>query len=169
MYLSHERRTLTLPGPAAPTPTFVVSSVTPFSTLVSETSFPTVFHHSLVSPAPIPTDTNGASSKSAENGGGKKVNVGPIVGGVIGGVILVALIAFGIWFFLRRRRSNEMDDMARGITPMLGSNGVEKFAMDNSPEFGEERRSRSALSGGVFGPFGGGCSVHVLLDITNKK
>jgi len=166
MYLSHERRTLTLPGPAAPTPTFVVSSVTstPTTVPVSETALPTVFDHSMVSPAPIPTDTASGSSKSADDGGSKKVNPGPIIGGVIGGVILVALIAFGIWFFLRRRRANKMDSMARGTTPMLESNGVEKFAMDNSPEFGQERRSRSALSGGVFGPFGGGCFVQVFSD-----
>lgn len=148
---------MTLPGPAVQTPTFVVSSVTSTPTTVpaSETALPTVFDHSLVSPAPIPTDTAGASSKSAD-GGSKKVNPGPIAGGVIGGVILIALIAVGVWFFLRRRRAKEMDSMARGITPMLGSNGSAKFAMDNSPEMGEERRSRSALSGGgVFGPFGG--------------
>lgn len=159
MYLQHERRTLTLPGPAAPTPTFSVVSVAPSS---SSTDAPiptaTVFDHSLVAPNPNPTETASGNAKAAVTHS-KGINKGPIIGGVIGGVVLIALIAFGIWFFLRRRKAKEMDSLARGTTPMLGANGLEKFAMDISPEFGEERRSRSALSGGVFGPFGGGCFV----------
>lgn len=42
-----------------------------------------------------------------------KSNVGPIVGGVIGGVVFIALVALGSFFFIRhRRRQNEVPPSA---------------------------------------------------------
>jgi len=151
---------VTLLGPPSPTTTTSSTSSSATSTSISTTtdaiSVPTPTDHSVLT-SPQDTSDQAAKSKVGEtesNG----VNVGPIVGGVVGGVIFLALISLAIWFFLRRRKQrkhNRRDHLSRDLTPMLGSNGVEKFAMDHSPEFGENGEERR--SGGVFGPFGGRC------------
>ena len=49
---------------------------------------------------------------------------------------------------------------------MLGSpaNGNEKFAMDDdTPDLGESGERRGG--GGVFGPFGGWCSIELISDL----
>ncbi|KAH8592057.1 hypothetical protein B0O99DRAFT_261524 [Bisporella sp. PMI_857] len=157
MYLSHERRAggITLPGPAATT-TSSSSSSSSTATSSTSTTLPTVFDHTFVAPSSQATSTEGASARAADGDGGKGVNKGAIAGGVIGVVIFLALIGIGFWFCLRTRKQKrrKLDELARDITPMLGSNGTEKFAMDHSPDFpGEERRT--GVTGGVFGPFGG--------------
>lgn len=77
-----------VPGASSTTPTLTTdptigSTTQPRTTTVisSETGTPTQTD----SPSPTP--------------------VGPIVGGVIGGVAVIALIGFGIWFILRRKRN----------------------------------------------------------------
>ena len=75
----------------------------------------------------------------------------------------MSLVAFAIWFFLRRRKMRKMkmlDSFDRGITPMLrGSNGHEKYAMDESPDLAYIATER-LTGGGVFGPFGGKCYIN---------
>ncbi|EKJ78421.1 hypothetical protein FPSE_01395 [Fusarium pseudograminearum CS3096] len=41
--------------------------------------------------------------------------IGPIVGGVIGGLALIALIGFGLWFIRRKKHNSSRD--ARGYSP----------------------------------------------------
>lgn len=151
-------RTLTLPGPGGQAD--ATSSSSTFSAKSTPIVTPTsLLPHSFVAQTSVSTSdstpTEGAVSKSASSG--KSSNKGPIIGGVIGGVVFLAICAGLLWFCLRRRRKQkEMDEMARGLTPMLGSpaNGTEKFAMDNSPDLGEDGERQS---GGVFAPFGGQC------------
>jgi hypothetical protein len=75
---------------------------------------------------------------------------GPIIAGVICGIVVLAIFTAMLWFFCRRRR--QLDMLARS-TPLVGnngSNGGEKFAMDHSIDEEAQRHSR-----GVFAPFGG--------------
>src|SRR3954470_24146705 len=154
MYLQ-PRDAITLPGPGPET----TASPSTSSTSTSTSSTPTAFPHTFVEGGGLPTQTSLTTPAPTETGAGRSastthrsVDKRPIIGGVVGGVILLALCAGLVWFCLRRRRQKQMDDMARGFTPMLGSNGVEKFAMDNSPDMIETGQRKS---GGVFGPFGG--------------
>lgn len=71
---------------------------------------------------------------------------GPIIAGVIGGIVVLAIFTAMLWFFCRRRR--QLNDLARS-SPLVGSNGSEKFAMDHSIEEVAQRHS-----GGLFTPFG---------------
>ncbi|KAG9243526.1 hypothetical protein BJ878DRAFT_114307 [Calycina marina] len=155
MYLLHEKRTLTLLGGADPAPT---TSSAVSSTLPTVTSISLIVtgNPSSVTAVSAPTDTASTTSKAAENSSSTGPNTKLIVGVSIGVVILVALIAFGIWFCLKKRRSQSRAARGSSVTPMLGVNGVEKWAMDNSPDdLGQERRSITVLSRGVFDPFGG--------------
>ncbi|WVR00238.1 hypothetical protein IAU59_007380 [Kwoniella sp. CBS 9459] len=55
--------------------------------------------------------TSGASSADAATGGSKSVNVGAIAGGVVGGVLGLALVAVLAWCLFRpRRRKQERDE-----------------------------------------------------------
>ncbi|CAL1716282.1 unnamed protein product [Somion occarium] len=55
---------------------------------------------------PSPTSGDANQDSNASSGSGKKTNVGAIAGGVIAGVVGLALIAGAIWWFLRRRRNS---------------------------------------------------------------
>ncbi|KAK6078003.1 hypothetical protein SCUP234_06377 [Seiridium cupressi] len=60
----------------------------------------------------ITSSAAGSSSSSGSNsggsgGGGSSTNIGAIVGGVVGGVAVLALVAFGIWFMVRRSKKNK--------------------------------------------------------------
>lgn len=46
-----------------------------------------------------------APDDEASGGGGSGSKAGAIAGGVVGGVVGVALVAFAVWFFLRRKRA----------------------------------------------------------------
>lgn len=52
--------------------------------------------------APSATTGSEATPSSDSRGGGKGVNVGAIAGGVVGGVILLALVGVGLLFWRRR-------------------------------------------------------------------
>jgi len=51
-----------------------------------------------------------------DNGNGSGTNTGAIAGGVIGGVAFLGLIAFGIWFYLRRKKRNAAGGSGDGRT-----------------------------------------------------
>ncbi|WEJ93685.1 hypothetical protein PSN45_001157 [Yamadazyma tenuis] len=53
--------------------------------------------------------TSTSSSKDSDEHS-KKSNIGPIVGGVVGGVAALAIIGFLIFFFIRRKRAEEDDE-----------------------------------------------------------
>ena len=58
-------------------------------------------------PAPetsAPAPSSGSSSDSGDSG--SSTNVGAIVGGVVGGVVGLALIAGGVFYWMRRRSAN---------------------------------------------------------------
>jgi hypothetical protein len=87
---------------------------------------------------------------------------GPIIGGVIAGIIVLAIFTAMLWWFCRRRKQL---NMAGGSSPFMkhGRNGSEKSAMSYSPD--SELRERGG--GGIFAPFGGKYSVFGVLDVTN--
>lgn len=150
-------RTETLLGPEA-TQTSTTSTTT--STATSSITTPTGLlpHSYIITTQPstsTPSATDAAVSKSASSV--HKSNTGPIIGGVIGGLVFIALCVGLLWFCIRRRKQREIEKLVRDSTPILGSpaNGSEKFAMEHSPDLGESGKRQSGLSGGVFGPFGG--------------
>jgi hypothetical protein len=154
MYLNERHllpRTVTLLGPTqAPSPTSSSSSSTTTSSLATSTSSLDAGANPPQSTAPTTASKAAAPTKSSG------IGTGPIIGIVIGGVALLAVIGFLIWFCLGKRRKQRGDLFVRGTstTPMIGSNRAEKFAMDDDTpdleQIGEERQR-----GGVFGPFGG--------------
>ncbi|KAF4456838.1 hypothetical protein FALBO_15328 [Fusarium albosuccineum] len=64
-----------------------------------------------------PTSSSGSSSDDKDDGG-SKTPIGPIVGGVVGGVALIAILAFGFWFIRRRtKKTPPAASTAGGDTP----------------------------------------------------
>ncbi|OLN92211.1 hypothetical protein CCHL11_01597 [Colletotrichum chlorophyti] len=57
---------------------------------------------SVVGPLPQPPVT---SPSQPDNDEGSSTPVGAIVGGVIGGIAVIALVAFGVWFLLRKKKA----------------------------------------------------------------
>lgn len=58
--------------------------------------------------SPVPTAPSGDKNDNNKDDGGNKSNVGPIVGGVVGGVALVGIIALvGVWIVLRNRKKEK--------------------------------------------------------------
>ncbi|KAG8812085.1 hypothetical protein FRC17_002207 [Serendipita sp. 399] len=55
---------------------------------------------------PPPTDTTGAPGESPTTTGGGRTSKGAIAGGVVGGLLGLGLVAFLIFYFLRRRRKS---------------------------------------------------------------
>ncbi|KAH6893731.1 hypothetical protein BKA70DRAFT_1118977 [Coprinopsis sp. MPI-PUGE-AT-0042] len=65
---------------------------------------PSVFElASMTSAAPSPSDSGGAKPTDGSEPGGSKSNIGAIVGGVVGALVLIAA-TIAVLFFLRRRR-----------------------------------------------------------------
>ncbi|QPC75215.1 hypothetical protein HYE68_005967 [Fusarium pseudograminearum] len=63
-----------------------------------------------------PTTTESAPSSQTSLSDSENTSpVGPIVGGVIGGLALIALIGFGLWFIRRKKHNYNRD--ARGYSP----------------------------------------------------
>ncbi|KAH6617606.1 hypothetical protein F5144DRAFT_396976 [Chaetomium tenue] len=69
----------------------------------SETSSPTDDDDGNQSPA----ETSAATSQDPETGAPSSTPVGPIVGGVVGGVAALGLLGLGIFFLLRRKNKNK--------------------------------------------------------------
>jgi hypothetical protein len=65
-------------------------------------------------PSTTPTDGNGGGGGGGDDDKGEAAPVGAIVGGVIGGVALLAAVGFGFWF-MRRWKKNHGD--APAVTP----------------------------------------------------
>ncbi|KAI0342886.1 hypothetical protein BDW22DRAFT_1357424 [Trametopsis cervina] len=85
---------------------------------------------SATTPVIFPTPTSGLDTSSG--GESKKSNVGPIVGGVVGGIGGIALIALAVWFcFLRKKRTtarpnNFNIEPPASAVPLNGSEDLEK-------------------------------------------
>jgi hypothetical protein len=61
-----------------------------------------------------PTGTHRASATAGASTGGAKSNKGAVIGGAVGGVLGLALIAGAVIMFLRRRNSREPDQGQKG-------------------------------------------------------
>ena len=72
----------------------------PTTTGTQPSSSTTTPEGSTTAPAP----SSGSSSDSSDSG--SSTNVGAIVGGVVGGVVRLALIAGGVFYWMRRRSAN---------------------------------------------------------------
>ena len=62
-------------------------------------------------PNSVSSEDSGASSSSgtSSNGGGGGPNVGAIAGGVVGGVVFIALLTFVVWRFIIKPRRDQYD------------------------------------------------------------
>lgn len=63
-------------------------------------------------------NNNNSSNSSSDNNNNNKTSipVGPIVGGVVGGIAVIAVMVLGLVFLLRNKRKND-DDRDHGATP----------------------------------------------------
>ncbi|KAH7005855.1 hypothetical protein EDB82DRAFT_98571 [Fusarium venenatum] len=61
--------------------------------------------------APTNTESESASQTSSTDNGANSPStpIGPIVGGVIGGLALIAFIGFGLWFVFRKNHNRGTD------------------------------------------------------------
>ncbi|KAF3915616.1 hypothetical protein ABW21_db0208261 [Orbilia brochopaga] len=50
------------------------------------------------------TGTSTGATPAAQTGSSSSTNIGPIVGGVVGGIAVIALILVGVWLVMRERR-----------------------------------------------------------------
>ncbi|KXJ96296.1 hypothetical protein Micbo1qcDRAFT_170142 [Microdochium bolleyi] len=74
----------------------------------AQTTFTQRSSSSIVSdPVTSPTGPASTSPVPAPAPAGNSTPIGPIVGGVVGGVALIALIAFGIWFMKSREKKKK--------------------------------------------------------------
>jgi hypothetical protein len=86
----------------------------------STTRASSTFSGTAASQTADPTETNTTSKPAAK----KKTNIGAIVGGVVGGLVVLGAIAFGIIFLLLRKRKQNQNNAAGGVTqPMMGGPG----------------------------------------------
>ena len=58
------------------------------------------------------------TSSSGGGGSGSSTPTGAIVGGVVGGVAVISLVGFGIWFLRRRQKKKNTAPPAAGAAPM---------------------------------------------------
>ncbi|KAG9040907.1 hypothetical protein FS837_012962 [Tulasnella sp. UAMH 9824] len=70
------------------------------------------YHSSTAGDVPVQTSATSASSAtpsqtSAAPTGSSKSNAGPIAGGVVGGIVLLALIGVLVWWLIRRRQNRQ--------------------------------------------------------------
>ncbi|KAI0091313.1 hypothetical protein BDY19DRAFT_697263 [Irpex rosettiformis] len=85
------------------------------------------------------SNSSGSNSSSGSSGRHKKSIVGPVVGGVVGGVAGLAIIALGVWFYLRRRNQRKENTPAHGVVGLVatpstqGTPDIEKPGYIHSP------------------------------------
>ena len=105
-----------------PTPIFLPRYLGGDNLLTVETQFPY---------GQKPSSTSGTAAKSTQTkssspegeGEKKKSLVGPIVGGVLGGIVLIAAIGTGVWLFLRQKKRRNLE--TRGNEKVGGTVGME--------------------------------------------
>jgi hypothetical protein len=88
----------------------------------------------------------------------KSTNVGAIAGGVVGGVVALGAIAFGLGFFLIRKRRNNKDNAAAAATganqPFMGQGpapGVEEYKPQQS-QYGSPQPYQTTPATGYYQP-----------------
>lgn len=83
------------------------------------------------------TNDNKPGSSSAS--GGTSVPTGPIVGGVIGGLALLALAGFAIWFFCLRKRKPASD----AAPPSHVADGIHSYHSSPPPLYDPHQQEKS--------------------------
>ncbi|KAF2271608.1 uncharacterized protein EI97DRAFT_462658 [Westerdykella ornata] len=90
------------------------------------TGLPTISRSSpTTSSAPTSSSSTTSTSTSTPSDTGSKTNVGAIAGGVVGGVVVLAALAFGLVFLVMRNRKKSA---ASTSTPAAGTPGAPGFA-----------------------------------------
>lgn len=71
------------------------------------------------------------SSQNKDNGGGSSTPIGAIVGGVVGGVAVLALIGVALWWFLRKKKGNKQQPQpqpqAQEVYPPMEQKGQHPY------------------------------------------
>ncbi|RTE83210.1 hypothetical protein BHE90_002194 [Fusarium euwallaceae] len=81
----------------------------------------------------------GAEQTGSENSdGGSETPIGAIVGGVVGGVALIALIAFGLWFIRFQKRKAAADNAKYNAQSPYGYPSTMQQAMYGEPYTGNQ-------------------------------
>ena len=85
--------------------------------------------------------------------GGGGSNTGAIAGGVVGGIAGLALILFGVWFFLRRRKR------ARAAAAATGPNATPAAVEDQKPPTAQQAKGGNLVTPSEKADFKGGADM----------
>ncbi|CAK7272507.1 hypothetical protein SEPCBS119000_005161 [Sporothrix epigloea] len=152
---------------SSPAPTTSSSPPTSSSTSSSSTSPASSATSSQSSATQAGTASGTTTSPSAGAGssasGPKKSNTGAIAGGVVGGVVCLAVLGYGIFLLLRRRNSNavnsEVDNSSAtgaganhsptpvGAPPMAQTPQQQYYEADGDPVHGHPAAAAAAVAG----------------------
>lgn len=94
----------------ASTTSFLSAQESVATTTLSENGSVAVLTVTRTSDSTSSADASSSSSATAASSGKKLTNVGPIVGGVVGGIAALALIGAAVFFFRRRSHDDDEDD-----------------------------------------------------------
>lgn len=137
-----------LPVVLADTSTTSIPAFTPpTSTPIPTTTTPT-------SQSPTTTTLGPTTSAAASS----STPTGAIVGGVVGGTAVVALIGFGIWFIMRKNRSKKnANNQIQATPPAYGHSGVggayaapKPVMQTNQQEFYHQQQQQQPTPGGAY-------------------
>ncbi|KAF8875099.1 hypothetical protein CPB85DRAFT_550782 [Mucidula mucida] len=94
------------------------------------------------------SQSTATSASSASSSGGGSSNAGPIAGGVVGGVVGLALVATGIFLFIRRRKRNSALEPVKDVVDDHPEGAVHPFSYQQPMMTG----SQSMLTQRVYDP-----------------
>ncbi|KAI0121000.1 hypothetical protein BJ170DRAFT_688417 [Xylariales sp. AK1849] len=134
---------------AASTPSTTSSSSSTSTTRTTSATTTSSLATASSSPAAVPIPSESSSSSS---GGGSSTNIGAIVGGVVGGVAVLALIGLGIWFFLRKKKQNNTHVAAQEQPQMAQSTGYPSPPPPGAQGSNYDSRYSYAAPGSQFSP-----------------
>lgn len=104
---------------------------------------------------PVPTPSHSTTPTPTHTEAAKKSNVGPIVGGTIGGVAVIGLIILGILYLYRWRPKSEAAAQAAASGPVNSPPANPSYPQDPSAQYQQSQMSpqMSQMSpGGQFYP-----------------
>lgn len=99
------------------------------------------------------TSASASATQTASNDSDSKPNTAGIAAGVVVGVVGLAAIIGGVWFFLRRRRQRQVEEdyrrNAAGVNEFINGGKTSASSMNDSridPSFMDRRQSNGSIA-----------------------